>query len=183
MRKMVLILTVIFLTVSGCGYSDTEKIEQTVRDYNAKLPQVLKSSPDILKEVATDKEQGRMQIFIARIADGNSVLDAKLLQFTVNDVTVRPLDDKETKEYRVFPVRQKDDESNSPYTRYDLVEGRLEAEEVWDYSYLDLKTGKTKSQKQKIRYKTTYILARNNGKWYVADINFKEEILKTEEAK
>lgn len=64
MRKLVLILTVIFLTVSGCGYSDMEKIEQTVRDY-----------------------------------------------------------------------------------------------------------------------KTTYILARNNGKWYVADINFKEEILKTEEAK
>jgi len=174
MKRLLPVLLFALLTISGCTQSDQDKIKQTVRLYNEKLPMALKSSSEVLKEVATDREQGRVEIYITQMADENSVVEAELVQLTVKNISVRPLNNKEAEKHRVFPVTKQDEKTKSPFTTYDPLEGKLEAQEVWLYRYLDLKTGKPKGPKQKLGYKTTYILARNDGKWYVADIDFRE---------
>lgn len=176
-RRCLFLMALLFCIVSGCAQSDENLIRNTVKNYNKNLIIVLKS-PDMetLKEVATEREQGRIEIFKTQMADEHKIVDAKLNNLKFK--SVKKLTEKEWQDLIArFGQEHKMDKRIPDAGSLDMYKSGaiVETEEVWDYQYLDTETRQKTGPLKKLGYNVIYIMVEEQGKWKVGDIKFEEK--------
>ena len=179
MMRLYLILVIFFLiAASGCAKSPENKAREAISNYNRNLVIALKSDAKILKEVATERQQGRVDIYIKQLADDNKKLDAEIKTLDFN--IVKELDEKEWKDVISDLGRSHRLDDRVPghgalnmYKRGILVE----TNEIWSYDYLDIKKQKKSGESYLIEYSVKYLVVKENNKWKVADVKFTEKEL------
>jgi len=162
MRLVKLVFTIVFtLIITGCAGSEKAELRKTIQNYNTNLTMALKGmNPDLLKEVATERERGAVEIFIVQLADENRIMDSRLISINFKEFSIN----KEQKEQT---------EKENP-----VQTATVKTEELWSFRYLDVKTRNPVEGPKKIRYDAVYTLEKHDGKWLVADIKFQEQLLK-----
>lgn len=182
MRKLVFFLVVIlgaailaavFLPLGG---TDEDKMKNTIKDYNKNLIIALQSDSKIMKEVATEREQGRIDIFISQMADERKIIDARLIKLNIKSVKIlssgewQGILNKYRQEHRQ-DLRVPAEGALKMYKTGALAQ----TDEVWSYQYLDAKTREKINKPNLLGYEVTYTLVKENDKWKVADVIFKEK--------
>lgn len=181
MKQIVLVIIIVLQVLGSAGcFSSGSKAhtgesvyQNTVINYNELLPKALKSDSSVLKEVATDREQGRVQVFISELLNENKVLDARLedMKFTSFQILT-------PKEWQEIIVRYQGEHEKDNrvvgagglknFTTAVLVK----TEETWKYRYLDIKTSKTINKPELIKYSVSYYLVKVDDTWKITGMDF-----------
>lgn len=180
MKRLVLILPVIIIImITGCSKTEESAIRETVKNYNKSLVIALRTDAETLKETATQRERGRVQIFITQMADENKTVDAHLRKLSFQ--SVRILADREWAE--VISQYREENSHNRRIPGEESIKtyssGALAVtEELWSYQYLDYKTREEIGNSKLLGYRVSYFLVMEDNKWKIADIKFEEKEMK-----
>lgn len=171
-----ILLLVLVLAGAGCAKPEEDLIKDTVINYNKSLVIALKSDIDILKNVATDRERGRIEIFKAQLAAENKLVDSRLEKVSIKSQKI--LDEKEWQKMLAgYSLEHRQDlripaeGSLAMYNNGAVVQ----TEELWKYQYIDTGSGKRIGKTQSLGYDVSYIMVKEDGRWKVADIKFEEK--------
>ncbi|MHB9095773.1 MAG: hypothetical protein ACYC21_13995 [Eubacteriales bacterium] len=179
MKRLFLTLLVLMAITIGCIGREENSIIKTVKEYNNKLIIALKTNPDILKEVAVERERGRVEIYMAQMADEHKIIDSQLEQLNIKSVKI--LTDPEwadwIDQYKQGHQRDLRVPDEGSLTEYKSGHAMVKTEEVWTYRYLDTGTRKEIEKPKLLGYNVTYIVVKDNNKWKVADVMLEEKTL------
>lgn len=179
MKRLVLILPVIIIImITGCSKTEESAIRETVKNYNKSLVIALKTDAETLKETATQRERGRVQIFITQMADENKTVDTQLKKLGFQ--SVRILADREWAEV-ISQYREENHNRRIPGEESikTYKSGALAVtEELWSYQYLDYKTREKIGKSKLLGYSVAYFLVKEDKKWKIADVKFEEKEIK-----
>lgn len=130
------------LLVSACGNKQEKAVTDAVRAFNRTLAEALaKPNPDLMADVATEKEQMRIGLFIASLLQKGQVMKCFLDSISFGPVNFLGADKAE-----------------------------VSTKEEWTFEYLDLGTRKAVEPPKKISYSVTYSLELARGDWLVAQL-------------
>lgn len=160
----------------GCAQSDESVIKKTVIEYNKNLAIALQSDVKVMKDVATEMEQGRIEIFMTQMADEHKIVDAELNK--LNFKSVKILDNQEWQDLIKQYMQKHEQDMRIPgagdlkmYKSGALVQ----TDETWTYRYLDIDDRSQSSAPSLLGYNVTYILVKEKNKWKVTDLWFEEK--------
>jgi len=165
-----LIFTV--FTYSGCALSDISQIKKAVHRYDTSLVQALaQGDADVLKECASEKQIGRVFVFIDELLKNNRLVQAELIKLSITDASKVTAGEvaklykqrKERLEKRGLYVIS-EEVSNLPHAV-------VKTEETWRYSYINSKTSKLVGDPQTVSYEIYYFLVLKDGKWLVDNLD------------
>lgn len=158
------------------GAMDESVYKATVIKYNQLLPKALKSSSDVLKGVAIERERGRVQLFMSEIFAENKVMAAQLQDLKFS--TIKVLNSKEW-QVRVTRYQHKHEQDKQEPGAGELAlyhsAVQVDTEETWEYQYVDAQTRKTIGKPEQIKYSDSYYLVQKDHVWQVADIDFNQQ--------
>lgn len=181
MKKTVFIIVIILQVLGSVGcFSSNSKArtgdsvyKNVVINYNDLLPKALKSESKVLKEVATEREQGRVQVFISEMLNENKVVDARLedMKFT----SVKILTPKEWQDlmrrYQEEHEKDKRVVGAGELKKFNSAV-LVKTEETWKYQYIDVKTRKTINKPDLINYSVSYYLVNEDDTWKIIGMDF-----------
>ncbi len=169
-------LALSFIFTGGCAKPDETLLKDAIRQYNKKLIIALKSDPEVLKDVAVERDRGRIQIYMTQMADENKIIDSQLKY--INFRSIKVLNDKEWQElinqYRQRHERDSRVPNEGSLTEYKSGWALVKTEELWSYQYLDMRTKQKIDKPSLLRYSVTYIMVQEDNKWKIADVEFEE---------
>jgi len=178
--KIYLHITLFLLLVIlvGCDSSDQDKIREVIKKYNDSLPLAYEDNTDILRSVATDREQGRLEIFKTQMADQSKIIKVDLISVEIIEIKLFPPNKKDDGSKKWMGKDYKQRKELQVIDPDKLAQAKVKTDELWKYRYADLKTRKPLEEWKKIKYQTTYTLFQIEGDWFINDIDFEEEVLK-----
>jgi hypothetical protein len=179
-KYLVTFLIIIFFVTSGCARTDEKQIKDVVLHYNNTLILALKSDPEILKEVAVERERGRIQIYMAQMAKENKIINSQLKSIKFKSTKI--LNDKEWQEIiNQYAQKHKQDArvpDEGSLTEFKSGHALVKTEELWSYQYNNARSGKRIGKPESLGYNVTYIIVMEDNRWKVADVLFEEEQVK-----
>lgn len=177
-RMFLHIILILFSVVfAGCSNSDQDKIREVIKKYNDSLPLAYQDSTDILRLVATDREQGRLDIFKTQLADQKKNIKVDLVSLEIKEIKLYQPKKKDDGSKKLMGSNYKKRKGVQMIDPDKLPQAKVKADELWKYRYADIKTGKPLGDWKKISYRTTYTLVQIEGDWFVNDIEFEEKVL------
>ncbi len=167
----IFILLLAAVILSGCIPGEDKAIMQAVRNYNNSLPLALESQDNkVLEHVATEKEMGRVMIFISQMKKEKKIVQSSLQYLEFGRVKL--------KKQNIAKADPKYNKAGSISDKKVLPQATMKTIETWSFSYLDMNTRKPVNRQQKVKYAATYQLVKKDGKWLVDELEFKESLVK-----
>ncbi len=182
-RLLCTCLIMSLLMLSGCTKasqptSDEALIQETIKQYNNTLQLALKSDAKILKDVATEREIGRVDIFINQMAEEHKLVDAQLKKLKITALKNLTKSDWQALIERYDQEHQMDLRVPAAGALKLYESGvQVNTEELWSYQYLDLVSKQSINKPEKLGYDVTYIVVKEDNKWKITEVTFKEKAL------
>jgi hypothetical protein len=172
-----IILILFFVLITGCGTSDKDKVGKVIQKYNESLPMAYEDSTDIVSPLATDKEQGRLEIFKTQLADQKKRIKVELISMVTKDIKFTSPKKKDDGSRKNMGDQYKQRKTAQIIDPEKLPQAVVQTEELWKYQYVDTATLKTVQEWKTIKYLTTYTLVQIEGNWFINDLKFEEKVL------
>lgn len=172
MQARLLIVLAIMLLLAGCAVSDTAKIKQTTKKYNDKLATALEQGDImVLKEYATERQMGKVQVFITQLQQSNQLMKAGLVRIKFTEA--RKITDQEAAELlqRRRERLEKEKVFVIPYEVKNLPHALVKTEERWLYTTLDSRTGQPVEGSREVSYQVSYLLVMKDNRWLVDNVD------------
>lgn len=161
----------------GVRETDQDKVITAIKEYNDLLPQAYADSTDVLRTVATDREQGRLDIFITQLLDQQKRLQVSLSNIEFGGVKLQAPKTKDDGGGKNMGSDYKHRKSVQNIDVDKLPQAVVSAREIWKFRYLEPDTQRPLDKWREIRYQTTYTLVKVEGDWFINDLKFTEQVL------
>ncbi|ABB30817.1 hypothetical protein GeomeDRAFT_0891 [Geobacter metallireducens RCH3] len=144
MIRKILVFALLCLLSAGCGRdsADVAQIKRGIARYNQLLVEGYKGlNMNYLQEVATPELATKAYYHMSAIGEGKLRMESALKELTFNRIELRRKD-----------------------------EAIVETREVWDFRYVEMKTGKTYYEEKDFVYEMGYTLKKHAEKWTITHI-------------
>lgn len=139
------VLLLPFILLSGCSMdsADSRAVKGVIKRYNQLLIEGYRTfNMNPLQEVATPEQATKLYYHMAALGEGQLRMDSTLKD--IRFVTV------------AFP---KPDEAS------------VDTKEKWDFTHVNIKTGKKIAEEKDFIYEMGYTLKKVNGRWIISNVN------------
>lgn len=135
------------LGLTACASKEDKAVQATVKVFNKTLIEAfVKPNPDLMADVATEKEQQKIGLYIV-----NLIQKRQIMKCSLNSISFGPV----------------------KYLSADKAQ--VTTSEDWTFEYLDYNTRKTVAPPKKIHYSVTYSLVMGKGDWLVDELKIEKE--------